>query len=58
MTFKMNIISRRKRVFDTDVTNDVTRSRQSVITRVVIDVVNYVTRSRQNVITRVVMRFF
>ena len=32
----MNIISVRKRIIDTDVVNDVTCERQSVITRVVI----------------------
>ena len=31
----MNIISVRKRIVDTDIVNDVTRSRQSVITCVV-----------------------
>ena len=36
IAFKMKIISLRKRIVDTDVVNDVTRSRQSVITRVVI----------------------
>ena len=36
VAFKMNIISIRKRFVDTDVINDVTSSRQSVITRVVI----------------------
>ena len=36
MAFKMNIISKRKRSADTDVVNDVTRSRESVITGVVI----------------------
>ena len=34
--FKMKIISIRKCIVDTDVINDVTRSRQSVITRVFI----------------------
>ena len=32
IAFKLNIISLRKRIVDTDVVNDVTRSRQSVIT--------------------------
>ena len=36
IAFKMNIISIRKRVVDTDVVNDITCTRQSVITRVVI----------------------
>ena len=36
IAFKMKIISIRKSIIDTDVDNDVTRSRQSVITRVVI----------------------
>ena len=36
IAFKMDNISIRKRIVDTDVVNDVTRSRQSVITRVVI----------------------
>ena len=38
ITFKMNSISRRKRIADTDVVDDVTRTptRQSVITRVVV----------------------
>ena len=36
IAFKMNIISARKRTVDTDVVNDVTCTRQSVITRVVI----------------------
>ena len=36
IAFKMNIISLRKCNVDTDVVNDVTRSRQSVITHVVI----------------------
>ena len=34
--FKINIISTRKRMVDADVVNDVTCTRQSVITRVVI----------------------
>ena len=34
--FKMNIISLRKRIVDMDIANDVTHTRQSVITRVVI----------------------
>ena len=36
VAFKMNIISIRKRIADTDVVNDVTCICQSVITRVVI----------------------
>ena len=36
MAFKMNFISIRKDNVDIDVVSDVTRSRQSVITRVVI----------------------
>ena len=36
IAFKMDIIPLRKRIVDTDVVNDVTGSRQSVITRVVI----------------------
>ena len=36
IAFKMNIISIRKRMFDTDVVNDVSHLRQSVITRVII----------------------
>ena len=36
IAFKLNIILLRKCIADTDVVNDVTRSRQSVITRVVI----------------------
>ena len=36
IAFKMNISSIRKRIVDTDVVNDVTNMRQSVITRVVI----------------------
>ena len=36
IAFKMNISIMRKRTFDTDVVNDVTHTRQSVITRVVI----------------------
>ena len=36
IAFKMNIISLRKRIVDTDVVNDVMHARQSVITRVVI----------------------
>ena len=36
IAFKLNIISLRKHIVDTDVVNDVTRWRQSVITRVVI----------------------
>ena len=36
IAFKMNKISIRKRIIDTDVVNDVTFTRQSVITRVVI----------------------
>ena len=36
ITFKMNNILRRKRNVDTDVVNDVTCTRRSVITRVVI----------------------
>ena len=36
IAIKMNIISIRKRIADTDVVNDVMRSRQSVITHVII----------------------
>ena len=36
IAFKMNIISPWKHIVNTDVVNDVTHSRQSVITRVVI----------------------
>ena len=36
IAFKMDNISIRKRIVDTDVVNDVTSTRQSVITRVVI----------------------
>ena len=36
IAFKMNISSMWKRIVDTDVVNDVTHTRQSVITRVVI----------------------
>ena len=36
ITFKMNITSKQKRIVNTDVVNDVTYTRQSVITRVVI----------------------
>ena len=36
IAFKMNIISVRKRIVDMDVVDDVTCTRQSVITRVVI----------------------
>ena len=36
IAFKMNINSIRNRIVDTDVVNDVTYTRQSVITRVVI----------------------
>ena len=35
IAYKINIISARKHVVDTDVVNDVTSSRQSVTTRVV-----------------------
>ena len=34
IVIKMNIIAKRKRIVDTDVVNDVTSTRQSVITRV------------------------
>ena len=48
ITFKMNTISIRKRIADTDIVNDVTCMRQSVITRVVIwflwhDIINWIT---------------
>ena len=48
MALTMNIISIRKRIVDMDVVNDVTLSRQSVITRVVIrflwhDVIHWIT---------------
>ena len=48
IAFKMHNISSRKRIVDTGVINDVTRSRQSVITRVVIrfllhDVIHLIT---------------
>ena len=36
IAFKMNIISKRKRIADTDVVNDLTYTHQSVITHVVI----------------------
>ena len=36
IAFKMNIVLRRKRIFGTDVVNDFTCTRQSVITRMVI----------------------
>ena len=36
IAFEMNINSVRKRIVDTDVVNDVTHTRQSVITRIVI----------------------
>ena len=36
IAFKVNTISTRKRIVDTDVVNDVTCARQSVFTRVVV----------------------
>ena len=36
IAYKINIISARKRIVDTDVVNDVTSTRKSVITRVFI----------------------
>ena len=36
ITFKMNILSKRERIVDTDVVNDMKYTRQSVITHVVI----------------------